>query len=258
MPEAEESSPRRKAVYLWPNLFTTATLFGGFFAIIAAIRGRFSDAALAIFLAMAADAMDGRVARMTNTQSAFGKEYDSLADMVTFGVASALVMYIWSLQHFGEYMALGGKIGWLIAFAYTACAALRLARFNVHLQRDEDKGFFFGLPSPSAAAVLAGFVWSSDDFGLSGEMLMVPAAIITACAGGLMVSNIRYYSFKDVDLNRPMPFVAVLALIGVWLVVTLDPSRVAFTTFFVYMLSGPVIALWKWRKRRAARGESES
>ncbi len=170
---------RRRGIYLLPNLFTTGTLFGGFYAIVAAIKGEFAPAAIAIFVAMVCDPLDGVIARKTNTASEFGKEYDSLCDMVAFGVGTSVVMYMFSLHFLSEYPWLGGKLGWVAAFAYTACAALRLARFNVLSSRGEAKGAFFGLPSPAAAAVMVGFVWMADEFGFDGEVLVIPAVIIT-------------------------------------------------------------------------------
>ncbi len=257
MTEAERPK-RHRGIYLLPNLFTTATLFGGFYAIVAAIQGRFSDACVGVFAAMIADALDGRVARLTNTQSDFGKEYDSLADMVTFGLASALVVYIFSLHSLEDYVWLGGKLGWLVAFVYTAAAALRLARFNVHVELDGEKGFFFGLPSPSAAAVTVGFVWAADDFGLAGDAVVFPAMLVTLGAALLMVSNIRYSSFKDLNLSERVPFVYILAMVCVFVLIALDPPRVAFLTFFFYALSGPVLALRRRSQKRAEDSHLDS
>lgn len=246
----QEASTPRKGIYLLPNLFTTATLFGGFYAIVAAMNGRFSDAALGIFAAMVADALDGRVARLTNTQSSFGKEYDSLADMVSFGLASALVMYLFSLQYLAQDASLGGKLGWLAAFVYVACTALRLARFNVNATLDGGKGDFFGLPSPSAAALMAGFVWVADDFALSGEMLRWPAVVLTLVAGGLMVSNVRYPSFKQIKVAERVPFVYLLAMVGVLVLIAFDPPRVLALIFVSYVLAGPIMTIARLRKRQ--------
>ncbi len=240
----------RKGIYLLPNLFTTATLFGGFYAIVAAMNGRFSDAALGIFAAMVADALDGRVARLTNTQSSFGKEYDSLADMVSFGLAAALVMYLYSLQHLANDASLGGKLGWLAAFVYVACTALRLARFNVNASLDGGKGDFFGLPSPSAAALMAGFVWIADDFQLSGDVLRWPAVVLTLAAGALMVSNVRYPSFKQIKVAERVPFVYLLIMLGIMVLVAFDPPRVLGAVFVSYALAGPIMTILRMRKRR--------
>ena len=250
--DARDRPPPRKGFYLLPNLFTTATLLGGFYAIVAAMRGRFSDAAVGIFAAMVADALDGRVARLTNTQSSFGKEYDSLADMVAFGLAAALVMYLFSLQHLAGDLSLGGKLGWLTAFVYVACTALRLARFNVNASLDGGKGDFYGLPSPSAAAIVAGFVWVADDFAVPGELLRWPAWAVTFAVAVLMVSNVRYPSFKQVNLAERVPFLYILLMLVVFVLIAFDPPRVLAAVFALYVLSGPVMALWRLRQRRRA------
>lgn len=239
------SSKRRRGIYLLPNLFTTAALFAGFYAIVAAIGARFEEAAVAIFVAMVLDGLDGRVARMTNTQSAFGAEYDSLADMISFGLAPALVMYLWSLQDMG-------KLGWLAAFIYTAGAALRLARFNTQLGT-ADKRFFQGLPSPSAAAILAGLVWVGHDYRLDGGDLTWISLFFTVAAGLLMVSNVRFYSFKELDMKGRVPFVALLVLVLIFVLVSLDPPQVLFATFLLYALSGPVVTVWMLMRRRRQR-----
>ena len=239
-----------KGIYLLPNLFTTGALFAGFYAIIGAIKGQFELAAIAVFVAMLLDGLDGRVARLTNTQSAFGAEYDSLSDMVSFGLAPALVMYQWSLIHLGEINTFWGKLGWLAAFIYTASAALRLARFNTQIGI-ADKRYFQGLPSPSAAAVVVGAVWISETFMLDGRDLMFPALLLTTLAGLLMVSRFSYYSFKDLDLKKRVPFIAVLIMVLVFVLLSLDTPTVLFAIFFLYTLSGPVLALFRWlRKRR--------
>ncbi|MFQ5489006.1 MAG: CDP-diacylglycerol--serine O-phosphatidyltransferase, partial [Gammaproteobacteria bacterium] len=199
---------RRRGIYLLPNLFTTAALFAGFYAIIAAIGGRYEAAGIAIFVAQFMDGIDGRVARLTNTQSDFGVEYDSLSDMIAFGLAPALVVYVWSLSSLG-------KLGWLAAFIYTAGAALRLARFNTQAGT-ADKAYFQGLPSPPAAALIAGLVWLCSDYGIPGKDLAVFVLLVTAAAGVLMVSNIRYHSFKDINLKDRVPFVAILVLVLVF------------------------------------------
>jgi CDP-diacylglycerol--serine O-phosphatidyltransferase len=241
---------RHKGIYLLPNLFTTGALFAGFYAIIAAIKGQFEIAAIAVFVAMLLDGLDGRVARLTNTQSAFGAEYDSLSDMASFGLAPALVMYQWSLIHLSGLGAFWGKLGWLAAFIFAASAALRLARFNTQIGI-ADKRYFQGLPSPAAAAVIVGAVWVCETYLISGRELMFPALLLTAITGLLMVSRFSYYSFKDLDLKQRVPFIAVLIMVLVFVLLSLETATVLFTIFFLYMLSGPVLALFRWlRKRR--------
>ncbi len=236
---------RRRGIYLLPNLFTTGCLFAGFYAIVAAMSGRFEAAAIAIFIAMIMDGLDGRVARLTNTQSAFGAEYDSLADMVSFGLAPALIVYVWLLSDLG-------KIGWLAAFVYTAGTALRLARFNTQVGR-ADKRYFQGLASPAAAAVIAGMVWVGQDYDLDGRSIAIVAAIITTLLGVFMVSNVRYRSFKDLDLKGRVPFVAILVVVLVFVLISIDPPQILFAGFSLYALSGPVITLITLRRRRAER-----
>ncbi len=237
---------RPKGLYLLPNLFTTAALFAGFYAIVAAIHGRYQGAAISIFVAMVLDGMDGRIARLTNTQSDFGAEYDSLSDMVSFGLAPALVIYQWSLVTLG-------KLGWLAAFLYTSAAALRLARFNTQIGT-ADKQFFQGLASPSAAALLAGLVWLCDEHGLTRGTVLAPLAfLLTVLAALLMVSNIRYYSFKGLDLKGRVPFVTGLLVVLAFVFISLSPSVVLFTLFLIYALSGPVLTLIHLRRRREAR-----
>ena len=249
-PPTKASSNLRKGIFLLPNLFTTGALFAGFYAIIAGIKGNFDSAAIAIFLAMLLDGLDGRVARMTNTQSAFGAEYDSLSDMASFGVAPALVMYQWSLFHFATISPFMGKIGWLVAFIYTASAALRLARFNTQIGT-ADKRYFQGLASPAAAGVVVGFIWVCEFFDIHGTEVMIPALVITLTAGLLMVSRFSYYSFKDFDLKKRVPFIAVLVVLLVFVVLSSQPPSALFIIFFLYMISGPIIGLFRWlRKRR--------
>ncbi|MCK9529897.1 MAG: CDP-diacylglycerol--serine O-phosphatidyltransferase [Gammaproteobacteria bacterium] len=231
----EETEKRSRGIYLLPNLFTTAALFAGFYAIVAAMNGQFEKAAIAVFVAMVLDGLDGRVARLTNTQSEFGAEYDSLSDMVSFGLAPSLVMYQWSLSAMG-------KLGWLAAFVYAAGAALRLARFNTQVGI-ADKRFFQGLASPAAAAVVAGAVWVGVSYGVDGKSLVFLNFLLTVAAGVLMVSNIRYYSFKDLDLRGKVPFVAVLIVVLVFVFVSIDPPQVLFAAFLVYALSGPVMTV---------------
>lgn len=236
---------RRRGIYLLPNLFTTASLFSGFYAIVAATNGDFSYSAVAIFISMILDGLDGRVARMTNTQSKFGEEYDSLADMVAFGVAPGLVAFFWTLSELGSF-------GWAITFIYVAGAALRLARFNSQIG-STDKRYFVGLPSPSAAAVVAGLVWCFDGFDADG-WLQVLTVVIVAGVGLLMVSNILYYSFKDFDLKGRVPFVAILAVVLIFVVVAQSPGTVLFAVFLLYMLSGVALAVLRRMRGRPAKG----
>lgn len=238
---------RRKGIYILPSLFTTASLFAGFYAIIQAMNGTFENAPLAIFIAMVLDALDGRVARLTHTESEFGTQYDSLVDMVSFGVAPALIMYEWALTGMG-------KLGWMAAFIFAAGAGLRLARFNVQVGV-ADKRYFRGLPSPAAAALVMGFIWVLNSYGIPGREISILALIVTVAGGVLMVSNVRFRSFKDLDLRGRMPFVAVLAVPLVFVLVFLDPPQVLFAGFLVYALSGPVGYLWRLVTRLAESGE---
>jgi CDP-diacylglycerol--serine O-phosphatidyltransferase len=247
--ESPAPGPRHKSIFLLPNLFTTAAMFAGFYAIIAAQTGRFSAAAIAIFIAMILDTVDGRVARMTNTQTEFGAEYDSLADLISFGLAPALVMYQWSLIFLNDAGPGWAKLGWLAAFFYTAAAAMRLARFNVP-SADEDKRYFTGLPSPTAAALMIGMVWIWHDTGYSGEVFRIPAFLLTIIVGGLMVSNIKYLTFKDIDYKSRVPFLGILLALVALILIAFDPPKVLFTGFLIYTLSGPVAVLMKLRKTR--------
>jgi CDP-diacylglycerol--serine O-phosphatidyltransferase len=247
-PKIFKKQPRR-GIYLLPNLFTTACLFAGFYAIVAAMSDRFEAAAIAIFIAMVMDGLDGRVARLTNTQSDFGAEYDSLADMVSFGLAPSLVVYEWSLFSLG-------KLGWLAAFIYTAAAALRLARFNTQVETSE-KRYFQGLASPAAAAVVAGLVWVGSDYGYIGSDWRFPAIALTLISGILMVSNIRYRSFKDLDLKGKIPFVTMLIVVLIFVFISLDPPQVLFAGFLLYAISGPTFTLATLRRRRAERNRSQ-
>lgn len=241
---------RRRGIYLLPNLFTTSGLFAGFYAIIAAIDGRFEAAAIAIFVAMIMDGVDGRIARMTNTQSDFGVQYDSLSDLISFGLAPALLIHQWSLFNLG-------KFGWSAAFIYTAAAALRLARFNTQVGT-EDKRYFQGLASPAAAALIAGMVWLGDSYGLSDNKLAVIFTLpVTVLAGVLMVSNIRYHSFKKIDLKGRVPFVAILVVVLVFFLFSSNPPLVISSVALVYASSGPVITLITLRKHRASRKPAE-
>lgn len=236
---------KRKGIYILPNLFTTAALFAGFYAIVQAMKGQFSQAAIAIFIAMVMDGLDGRVARWTHTESDFGAQYDSLSDMVSFGLAPALVVYEWALSGLG-------KLGWLAAFVYSAAAALRLARFNIETNTDR-RISFHGLPSPAAAAVVAGLVWVMQGFGHPALWLRVVALTITVLIGAAMVSNIRYHSFKHIDLKGRVPFIAVLAIVLTFVLISLDPARVLFGLFFCYALSGPINSLIRRYRRTLHR-----
>jgi len=241
----QNSRKLRRGIYLLPNLFTTAALFAGFYAIVAAMAGRFEAAAVAIFVAMVLDGIDGRIARLTNTQSAFGAEYDSLSDMVSFGIGPALVIYQWSLVGMG-------KLGWLVAFFYAAATALRLARFNTQVET-ADKRYFQGLPCPLAAAVVAGLVWFSTRYGLGGGQMMPAGFAATIICGALMVSNIRYHSFKQLDLKGRVPFITILVVVLIFVFVSSEPPLVLFVLSVLYALSGPVLTLLTIRQRRAAR-----
>ena len=226
---------RGRGIYLLPNLFTTAALFSGFYAVLASMNSQFEKAVIAIFIAMVLDGLDGRVARMTNTQTAFGAEYDSLSDMVAFGLAPALVMYEWALHSLG-------KPGWLAAFIYTAGAALRLARFNSKLDI-ADSNYFQGLPSPSAAAIMAASVWVAVDNGMTAPHMAVIGGVITGVCGLLMVSNIRYNSFKHIDLKGKVPFVALVGIALVFAIILMEPPLILFLVFATYALSGPLSAV---------------
>jgi CDP-diacylglycerol--serine O-phosphatidyltransferase len=241
---------RRKGIYILPNLFTLAALFGGFYAVVMAMNGRFDQAAVGVFCAMVLDALDGRVARMTNTQSAFGEQMDSLADMVSFGAAPALISYEWALKGLGRW-------GWIAAFVYCACAALRLARFNVNTGV-VDKRYFQGLPSPAAAALLVGFIGLMTDLGYKGIDRLPGGAdirwitfLLALYAGLTMVTNTPFYSFKVVHMKRTVPFV-VLVLIALGLaLITIDPPTVLFSIFVAYGISGYIV--YGWRKAKGLR-----
>ncbi len=234
---------RRRGIYLLPNALTTAALFCGFFSIVQAMNGRYEQAAIATFLAMVLDGLDGRVARLTNTQSAFGEQYDSLSDMVSFGAAPALIIYEWTLRGLGKW-------GWIAAFVYCAGAALRLARFNTNIGV-VDKRYFQGLPSPAAAALVVGLVWIVTDLRetrwitTSAQDMAWPAWAITLFAGLTMVSNAPFYSFKDLNLRRSVPFVFILGLVLIFVLVSADPPTVLFALFVAYGLSGYILLAWR-------------
>jgi len=241
---------RSRSIYLLPNLFTTGGLFAGFFAIIAASQGRFGAACIAIFVAAILDGIDGRVARLTNTQSEFGVQYDSLADLISFGMAPALVMYHWALLELRLDGVTMGRVGWLAAFLYAACGALRLARFNSQVAV-VDKRWFVGLASPAAAGLMASFVWTADSLALGGYEMRYAALAVTVIAGLLMVSRIRYSSFKGGGTgprSDRVPFVALLIAVGVLIALWIDPPKTLLVASALYALSGP--AAWAWRRRR--------
>ena len=244
--DAVRLRPRRKGIYILPNLFTLAALFGGFYAIVMAMNGRFEQAAIGVFCAMVLDSLDGRGARLTNTQSTFGEQMDSLSDMVSFGAAPALVMYEWALKDLG-------KLGWLAAFVYCASAALRLARFNTNITI-VDKRFFQGLPSPAAAAIVMGIIWVLDDAGISGvregRWLDWTAFAVTLFAGLTMVTNVPFYSFKDVSFKRTVPFIVTVAIALGIAVISFHPPFVLFALFVAYGLSGYGVYIWRRMKGR--------
>ncbi|AYQ56595.1 Phosphatidylserine synthase [Bathymodiolus thermophilus thioautotrophic gill symbiont] len=241
----------KRGVYLLPNILTTFGLFAGFFSIILATKGQYAEAAVAIFVAMVWDGLDGRVARLTNTQSAFGEQYDSMADLVSFGVAPALLIYFWQFSEMGQ-------IGWIGAFIYTAAGALRLARFNTQIGA-EDKRYFQGLPSPAAAALVAGLVLAKDFIGVTDYdqyFAMVSWGILVG-AGVLMVSNIRYHSFKEINLKGRSSFKLLLIVVLVIVVVTLSPRVILFMFFLIYTLSGLIMTTIDVRKKRTFKKKSK-
>lgn len=239
-----ENRPAR-GIYLLPNLFTVTALFAGFYAIVWAMEGRFENSVIAIFVAMVMDGLDGRIARMTHTQTAFGAQLDSLSDMVSFGLAPAVLVFSWALMHVG-------RAGWLGAFLFMVCVALRLARFNIQLGK-ADKRFFIGLPSPAGAALIASMVWVGEDFSWHGLPMRITALIISVLAGLLMVSNIHYRSFKDFDVRGKVPFIFIVLLVLIYVLISIDPPEVLFAIFAFYSLSGPAAWIWEWHKTRRKR-----
>ena len=242
IPETDSNSKEKfKGIYILPNLFTISALFAGFYAIVAATKGAFEIAAIALFVAMLLDNLDGRVARLTNTQSAFGAELDSMSDMVAFGLAPALILYHWSLMGLG-------KVGWLISFFYTATAALRLARFNSQINV-VDKSYFKGLPAPVAAAVVSGFVWNCVDFEVSGNtpVVAITCAFATIFVALLMISNIRYYSFKTIDFKGRVHYLWALLVILLLIIIVLEPAKFLFLGCLLYTLSGLLSTFTKKR-----------
>ncbi|MCD6045444.1 MAG: CDP-diacylglycerol/serineO-phosphatidyltransferase [Gammaproteobacteria bacterium] len=247
--ETEPPKPRR-GIYLLPNLLTTASLFAGFYSIVNGMQGHFHRAAMAIFVAMVMDGLDGRVARLTNTQTAFGVEFDSLADLVSFGLAPALVAYSWCLHDLGNF-------GWLASFWYVAATALRLARFNTQVI-NMDKRYFQGIPSPAAAAVVAGAIGLSSEYQRFPAMLLaIILGIFLLALGILMVSNIRYYSFKESPFKERVPFVTIIATVLIFAGIAIAPMLVLFLAFLVYAISGPVLTLKTLRVRRSQRHRGE-
>ncbi|HET9390591.1 MAG TPA: CDP-diacylglycerol--serine O-phosphatidyltransferase [Steroidobacteraceae bacterium] len=242
----EELKPRRKGIYLLPNLLTTGCLFSGFYAIVASIDKHFEPAGIAIFVAMLFDTLDGRIARLTKTESAFGKEYDSLADMIAFGLAPAIVAYQWGVVRIAEFGHYWGRFGWLACFFYTVAAGMRLARFNTRAAAD--KRYFEGLPSPSAAAIVAAFVWFSIHFREPGLVGLIAAFVITASAGALMVSRFSYPSFKQFNLDRRIKFAYIILVPLFFALIALDPPAMLLSMFSTYALSAPV--LWAGRRIR--------
>lgn len=240
----ENESPRR-GIYLLPNLFTISALFAGFYAIISAIKGHFDDAGIAIFVAMVMDTLDGRVARLTNTQTAFGAELDSLSDMVSFGLAPALITYMWGLNVFG-------KAGWLIAFVWVASVALRLARFNTQ-QTISDKRYFRGLPCTAGAPVIVSMVWSLDQYGFNGLTMHIIVAAVSVGVSWLMISNLRYNSFKGFDLKNKVPFVVILLIVLIFVLISVDPPLVFLVLSLGYALSGLFFWVWRWKTRNMPR-----
>jgi CDP-diacylglycerol--serine O-phosphatidyltransferase len=241
---------RRRGIYLLPNLLTTAGLFAGFYSIIAAIDGNFVHSAVAIFVAMLLDGADGRIARMTSTSSEFGKEFDSLADMVSFGVTPAIVTYQWGVERLADYGAVWGRLGWLAAFLYVAAAAFRLARFNSNVAWT-DRRFFQGLPSPAAAATVAAMVLATTSYNIDGLVALVAGIAITAAVAVLMVSRFSYPSFKDIQAGQRVRFTRLLLIPLVMIVIAIEPPTVALLLFLAYALSAPVV--WLWRRVRRGR-----
>jgi CDP-diacylglycerol---serine O-phosphatidyltransferase len=246
VPGPTPQDDRKRAPYFWlPNALTTGALWAGFYAIVAAIDHNFTRAGIAIFVAMIFDGLDGRVARWTNTQSDFGKEYDSLSDMVSFGLAPAIVVYQFGVARIAEYQPLWGRLGWAATFLYAACAAMRLARFNTKTAT-ADKRYFEGLPSPSAAAVVAGFIWLASEYELQGLPVLIGAFVITSIIGLLMVSRFPFWSGKELNAQGRMPWAYLLLLPLGYIVVSAGPGQALFGLFAAYAASAPL--LWLWRK----------
>ena len=249
MAESPLPAPRSRGIYLLPNLFTTGALFSGFYAIVAASAGQYVDACIAVFVAGLLDGLDGRIARLTGTQSEFGVQYDSLSDLVSFGMAPALVMYHWSLSSLKFLGPAWGKVGWAAAFLYAACAALRLARFNTQVGVI-DKRWFIGLASPAAAATMMATIWVVTDHGYGGADVKFLALGVTVLCALLMVSRVRYTSFKSLPLLERVPFVTVLLALGAFVALAVDPPHVLLAIAGLYLLSGPLA----WLLGRLRRG----
>ena len=250
LPRAVRKPPRlRRGIYLLPNLFTTAALFAGFYAVVVAMEGRFQNAAIAILVAMFLDGLDGRVARIMHAQTDFGKEYDSLSDMVSFGLAPALVVYQWGMIRLGDGSLVWTRIGWLAAFFYAVAAAMRLARFNSRAGR-RSKKFFEGLPSPSAAGLVASSLWFGTQYAIDVNLALTAGFVVTVMSGALMVSNFRYYSFKDFNLTGRVRFTHLLMIPIIFMFIAVDPPLVLSLLFLGYALSGPIYELFRLRRRR--------
>ena len=226
----------RRGIYLLPNLLTTASLFSGFFSIVSAINGNFIASGMALFAAQMLDGLDGRVARLTNSQSLFGAQYDSLCDVISFGLAPAIIVFLWGLDSLGQ-------TGWVFSFFYVAAAALRLARFNTYIGSEDS--YFKGLPSPVASGMVVYYVWAMSSYGIQseevGSFLAIVTAILTGCVSLLMVVNVPYYSFKEIELKKRVPFFSMLFVVFIFALISIDPPIVLVTCAFVYVLSGPII-----------------
>ena len=264
LPESEFSEPSKKptpirgrGIYLLPNLMTTAALFAGFYSIVAAIDGNYVKACVALYIAGVFDGLDGRLARLTNTESDFGKEYDSLSDMVAFGLAPAIVVYQWGLERLSDYGWIWGKLGWLAAFFYAVAAAMRLARFNT-FHANSNKAMFEGLPSPPAASLVIGMVWLGTDLGWSGAPALVTAFVITALAGALMVSRLSYNSFKEINVGGRISFTYAFAIPLMFIMIAVNPPLVLFMLAVVYAASGPAMLLWRWYRKRMRPSSEDS
>lgn len=252
-----KTRPRSRGIYLLPNLLTTGALFAGFYAIVSAIDGNYQNSAIALLIAQLLDGLDGRVARLTGTESDFGREYDSMSDLVAFGVAPAIIVYQWGLIRLAEYGWIWGKIGWLAAFLYTVSAALRLARFNI-ASRSADRRFFEGLPSPPAAALVVAMVWLGDELGWSGGLAVFVSGAVTVLAAYLMISHLAFYSFKDLSPRGRVSFARFFVIPLIFVLIALNPPLVVFTMAATYAASGPVLSFWRWRRRRQRRREEVS
>ena len=250
--------PRHRGIYLLPNLVTTGAMFAGFYAIVVSIGGRYSEAAIAVFVAALLDGLDGRVARLTHTQSEFGVQYDSLSDLISFGLAPALVLYTWSLSTLRDFGPLWGKVGWAAAFIYAACVALRLARFNTQAGV-ADKRYFQGLASPAGAGVSMAFVWFVDGAGFTGSQVSFLSLVLAVCVALLMVSRVRYSSFKSLPLGERgrVPFTWMVGAVLVLVLLAMNPAPVLLVGFSAYLISGPAITLWGRASHRRQRREVE-